>query len=43
MLGQISVQELSRMFETIFKLNSLEAGHRKKIIVLTLLTFIALC
>lgn len=31
------------MFETIFKLNSLESGHRKKIIILTLLTFIALC
>lgn len=31
------------MFETFFKLNNLEAGHRKKIIVLTLLTFIALC
>ena len=26
------------MFETFFNLNSLEAGHRKKIIVLTLLT-----
>ncbi len=31
------------MFETLFKLNSLEAGHRKKIMILTLLTFIALC
>jgi hypothetical protein len=31
------------MFETIFNLNTLEAGHRKKIIILTLLTFIALC
>ena len=31
------------MFETIFNLNRLEAGHRKKIIILTLLTFIALC
>lgn len=31
------------MFETFFKLNSSEAGHRKKIMILTLLTFIALC
>ena len=31
------------MFEAVFNLNSLEAGHRKKIIILTLLTFIALC
>ena len=31
------------MFEAMFKLSRPEAGHRKKIIVLTLLTFIALC
>ena len=31
------------MFETIFNLSNLQAGHRKKIIVLTVLTFIALC
>lgn len=31
------------MFETLFKLNSSEASRRKKIIILTLLTFIALC
>lgn len=31
------------MFEIFFKLSSPEAGHRKKIIILTLLTFIALC
>lgn len=42
MLEQINVQE-HPMFETVFKLNRLEAGHRKKIFILTLLTFIALC
>jgi hypothetical protein len=31
------------MFENIFKLSTIEAGHRKKIIILTVLTFIALC
>lgn len=31
------------MFETMFKLSKPEAGHRKKIVILTLLTFIALC
>lgn len=31
------------MFEIFFKLTPSEAGRRKKIIILTLLTFIALC
>lgn len=31
------------MFNIFFKLNNTEAGHRKKIVILTLLTFIALC
>lgn len=31
------------MFNVFFKLNDAEAGHRKKIVILTLLTFIALC
>lgn len=31
------------MFEALFNLSGTEAKHRKKIIILTLLTFIALC
>lgn len=31
------------MFHVFFKLNNAQAGHRKKIIILTLLTFVALC
>ncbi len=31
------------MFHLFFKLNDAQAGHRKKIIILTVLTFIALC
>ena len=31
------------MFHLFFKLNDVQAGHRKKIIILTVLTFIALC
>lgn len=31
------------MFYLFFKLNNAQAGHRKKIIILTVLTFIALC
>lgn len=31
------------MFNVLFKLNNAQAGHRKKIIILTLLTFVALC
>jgi|GEM_PF-2423209 len=31
------------MFQHLFKLSNIEAGHRKKIFILTLLTFIALC
>jgi len=31
------------MFNLFFNLNEAEAGHRKKIVILTLLTFIALC
>ena len=31
------------MFNIFFNLSQAEAGHRKKIVVLTLLTFIALC
>lgn len=31
------------MFNVFFKLNNVQAGHRKKIIILTVLTFIALC
>lgn len=31
------------MFNLFFKLNNTQAGHRKKIIILTLLTFAALC
>ncbi len=31
------------MFHLMFKLNDVQANHRKKIIILTLLTFVALC
>lgn len=31
------------MFHLFFKLNDAQAVHRKKIIILTLLTFAALC
>lgn len=31
------------MFQTFFNLTNTQAGHRKKIMILTLLTFIALC
>lgn len=31
------------MFHLLFNLNNTQANHRKKVIILTLLTFIALC
>lgn len=43
MLGTDQCSGATAMFETFFKLTRPEAGHRKKIMILTLLTFIALC
>lgn len=31
------------MFQILFKITNSEAGHRKKVFILTALTFIALC
>lgn len=31
------------MFNLFFNINNTQAGHRKKIVILTMLTFIALC